>query len=85
LLDPTEKLLDCPSVYVELGDLARACRAGKLTMEHGDQPVTRAQSQHPAIGSVLANRTIEDIPGNPLQQIMKNATVMAHGVALLRV
>jgi hypothetical protein len=54
-------------------------------MEHGDQPVTRAQSPHPAIGSVLANRTIEDIPGNPLQQIMKNATVMAHGVALLRV
>jgi hypothetical protein len=65
------------------GDLPKALRARKLAVEQGDQQVFGRQLPHPMVGTMPRHKTIELVPRNPLQKIMKNAILVPHGVAPL--
>jgi hypothetical protein len=61
-------------------DLAQAGGSFELTVEQRHELAFGAQSPHPPIRSMPLNQTIKHIPGHALQQPMKNAIVMPHGI-----
>src|SRR6202011_3770721 len=66
-------------------DLAQARRARKLAVEQRNELTARRQPAHPRIGTIAFHKSVEPIPRNMLQISMKYATLMPHGLILLRV
>ena len=64
-------------------NLAQARRPGKLPIEQRDELVLGGQMAHMFVRTVILNMLIKYVPRNALQQIMKHAIVMPHGVAPL--
>ena len=62
-------------------DLAQARCARKLRIQKRDQLTLGRQPPHPRVGTVSGNQVFELTPRNMLQQIMKDAIFVAHGVA----
>ena len=60
-------------------NLTQARRASKLPVQHGQKLTFRRQPANPSIGPVLDHQCVELLPRDVLQQLMKNAIVMAHG------
>jgi len=61
-------------------DLTQARRSGKLPVQHRQKLTSGRQPAHPRVGPVLLHQRIELLPREVLQQLMKNAIVMAHGI-----
>lgn len=61
-------------------DLAQAARAGKLPIEQRHQLALRRKPPHPGVRIVPLHRLIEDRPGDVLQNFVKNAILVPHGV-----
>jgi len=61
-------------------NLTQARRAGKLPVQHGQKLTFRRQPANPSSGPVLLHQCVELLRQHVLQQLMKNAIVMAHGI-----
>ncbi len=61
-------------------NLTQARRARKLPVQHGQKLTFRRQPASPNIGPVLLHQRVELLPRDVLQQLMKNAIVMTHGI-----
>jgi hypothetical protein len=63
-------------------DFAQARRARKLAVQQGHKLAFRVEPTNSRIGPVLADQAVKNIPRYVLQQLMKNAILVAHGIAL---
>src|SRR3974377_2194523 len=61
-------------------DLTQARPSGKPPVQHPQKLTSGRQPAHPRVGPVLLHQRIELLPREVLQQLMKNAIVMAHGI-----
>jgi hypothetical protein len=61
-------------------NLPQARRAGKLAVEHGQELALAGQSARPRVRPVRPRQPIKIIPWHMLQQLMKYAIVMPHGI-----
>ncbi len=64
-------------------DLAEARGAGKLTVQQRHELALRAERANAAVGLVLLHTPLERSPGNELQDVVKEAILVAHGANLL--
>jgi hypothetical protein len=64
-------------------DVAQARRPGQLAIQQRDELAFRRQPAHPSIGPVLFHQALEIRPRHLLQQIMKHAILMQHGICPL--
>jgi len=58
-------------------DFAQARRARKLAVQQGHKLAFRVEPTNPRIGPVLADQAVKNIPRYVLQQLMKNAILVA--------
>src|SRR5207249_12309207 len=61
-------------------NLAQARRARELAVEHGEKLALARQSARPRIRPMRPRQPVEIVPRQMLQQLMKYAIVMAHGI-----
>lgn len=60
-------------------DLAQTLRTGKLRIQHRNQVTLRRQCACVMVGFMFIHKTVDDVPGNLLQERMKNDILMPHG------
>ena len=81
---PAAEMIEPGGVALQAADdLAQARGAGKLAVEQGEELAPGGQPAHPRVGAMRRHQSIERVPGNMLQQTMKAAILVLHGVALL--
>src|SRR3954471_24690567 len=66
-------------------DLAQTCRPRKLAVEQRNELSLGRQPPYPRIGTVIFHKSVEPIPRNMLQQPVKYAILMQHGLILFPV
>src|SRR4051794_3566670 len=66
-------------------DLAQTCRPRKLAVEQRNELSFGRQPPYPRIGAVIFHKSVEPIPRNMLQQPVKYAILMQHGLILFPV
>src|SRR3954451_2199392 len=66
-------------------DLAQTCRPRKLAVEQRNELSLGRQPPYPRIGAVIFHKSVEPIPRNMLQQPVKYAILMQHGLILFPV
>src|SRR3954470_17724708 len=66
-------------------DLAQTCRPRKLAVEQRYELSLGRQPPYPRIGAVIFHKSVEPIPRNMLQQPVKYAILMQHGLILFPV
>ncbi len=66
-------------------DLAQACGLGKLTVGERRELGPHAQRPGSPVAAVLFHKHIEPAPGNMLQQPVKDAIFVLHGIGHFRV
>src|SRR4051794_38736966 len=66
-------------------DLAQTCRPRKLAVEQRNELSLGRQPPYPHIGTVIFHKSVEPIPRNMLQQPVKYAILMQHGLILFPV
>jgi hypothetical protein len=74
MVEPRRLALDPPD------NLTQARRSRQLAIKHGQKLAFGDQSASPRIRPMRHRQPIEIIPRHRLQQLMKNAMVMAHGI-----
>jgi hypothetical protein len=67
-----------PLAFDPADNLTQARRASKLPVQHGQKLTFRRQPANPSIGPALHHQRVELRPRDVLQQLMKNAIVMAN-------
>src|SRR4051794_28448192 len=66
-------------------DLAQTCPPKKLAVEQPNELTLGRQPPYPRIGAVIFHKSVEPIPRNMLQQPVKYAILMQHGMILFPV
>src|SRR5437763_6311580 len=66
-------------------DLAQTCRPRKLAVEQRNELSLGRQPPYPRIRTVIFHKSVEPIPRNMLQQPVKYAILMQHGLILFPV
>src|SRR3954471_3159265 len=66
-------------------DLAQTGRPRKLAVEQRNELSLGRQPPYPRIGTVIFHKSVEPIPRNMLQQPVKYAILMQHGLILFPV
>ena len=75
------QMVQPPPMALQTGDdLAQTRRPGQLAIEQRDELAFRRQSANPRICPVLRHQPVKLAPRQMLQNSMKNAILMAHGI-----